>query len=374
MKPAAGWKPGLRELGLGALEAALPWIKPPRKPRPGPPRKILLFKPDHLGDVILTSSLVRTLKAEWPGAEVVYLTKASNLGALTLMPWIDRVEPLDIPWTSHSFQSKASLGEVYGKAQSLRDQDFDAVLCLQDDPRSFVFAYLVGAPFRSGIPLRGGDRLLSHPLSTEPLHTEARHLAHAFALGAREAQPFGLEVPGALRQEARQDLEARLGPGPFLSVHLGAGHPEKRLEAKVLRPLLVGLAASLEVPLLGIVGPGEEALWESLELEAEPRIHRAPPLSVPELGAWLSWARLHFGHDSGPSHLAAGVGTPVVSVFGPSLPEIWAPVSPRGLALKRRDCEVPCRPQPPSPCPCFRSWTAADLLAEVQSHWERLSP
>jgi heptosyltransferase III len=104
-------------------------------------------------------------------------------------------------------------------------------------------------------------------------------------------------------------------PGGFAAIHPFAGSPKKRWPLEHFQELAERLAGCMPVE------------WCAGPQDALPGARRFEDLY--ELACWLAAARVYIGNDSGPTHLAAAVGTPVVALFGPSDPTVWAPRSPR---------------------------------------------
>jgi ADP-heptose:LPS heptosyltransferase len=103
--------------------------------------------------------------------------------------------------------------------------------------------------------------------------------------------------------------------GGFAVIHPFSGSPRKNWPLERYQQLARSLAERL--PVRWCAGP-TELLAEAVHID-----------DLYELACWLAGARLYIGNDSGITHLAAAVGTPVVALFGPSDPAIWAPRGPR---------------------------------------------
>src|SRR5262249_10732046 len=137
---------------------------------------------------------------------------------------------------------------------------------------------------------------------------------------------------------------------PLAMIHPGSGSPHKCVRPEIVASVVEGLQAHGMEPLL-LEGPADHETVERLlvQLARRPLLLRALPLRV--LAGILSKVELFVGHDSGITHLSAFVGTPTVTVFGPTDPERWAP---RGSAVTVLQGK---------PCGCA-SWDAVKTCAE----------
>jgi heptosyltransferase-3 len=124
---------------------------------------------------------------------------------------------------------------------------------------------------------------------------------HAADFFLRQAGGSGLAVP-------RIACEHR-APGDFAVIHPFSGSARKNWPIEPYREL----AARLAIPVRWCAGP-QERLGDAVHFE-----------NLYDLARWLASARLYIGNDSGITHLAAAVGTPVVAIFGPTNPAVWAP-------------------------------------------------
>lgn len=340
-----------------------------------PPARILVLKPDHLGDLLLAQPALAALRAAYPEAEIRVLAKAPYLPLLERCPWVDVAEPFDVAWGRHPGESRLGSLEVLGRALGLRVRHRpDLALSLQDDPRNHLFALLAGAPRRIGRAPRGGRALLTDalPAPGPTLHEADAHLELADRAGAP-----GLDAPPALALGPRDHdaaaaclAAAGVAPGePYLVLHVGAGHPAKALPEATLGELVGLLSGGAEGPRLVVAaGPAEREL--AARVAAPGRAPLLPACDLPTLAAVMAGARLVLAHDSGPGHLAAAAGAPVLSLFGPSDPARWSPRACGGgrVRVQRRVvCEAPCgADRPVEPCPCFRDLPAREIAAAAR--------
>lgn len=224
---------------------------------------------------------------------------------------------------------------------------YDVAVDLHGTVRTAAFA-LAAAPLCVG-PDKRGRRFAYHlrlPPPPEARHAVLRNLDVLDAL--RLPRPETPPAP-AVRVEAPPDPP----PAPYVVLHVGARFPHKvwPLErfAQLARSRIEKgeTVVLLEGPLDGGAVAEVEARPEVRE-EIGRRLRVARGLTPPETAGLLAGARAFVGNDSGPMHLAAAVGTPVVALFGPSDERIWGPWAPKERAVVlRRDCACPYGSRPP---------------------------
>lgn len=175
---------------------------------------------------------------------------------------------------------------------------------------SIVSWYGAGRPeFREAVAALG---LPFHFLAALPPATCCSRVAHAADFYLEQARSIAGIAPCA--SDAIPRLACSAIRGGFAAIHPFAGSPRKRWPMERFQELARRLACSMQVE--WCAGPEDDL----------PGARRFEDLY--ELGCWLATARIYIGNDSGPTHLAAAVGTPVVALFGPSDPAVWAPRGP----------------------------------------------
>lgn len=300
--------------------------------------KLLLIRFSSLGDVVLTSPLIRALRAAYPDATLHFATRRAFAPLLESNPHLDRV--LTLPGGD-----AASLRRF---ARELRAERYDCVLDLHGTLRARALRWLVRGPRWSGYSKQTLRRWLlirfrmglDRPETTPVVE---RYFGAARALGVRpDGQPP--EVFPTPDDEAAAEAALRehglLGE-PLVAVAPGARHRTKcwppdrwaelarRLHAKGLRMVLVG-------------GPEDAALGAGIADAAPGAVNLAGEMSVLASAALIARAACVASGDTGVMHLATAVGTPVVALFGPTTRHLgFFPYSPRATILER---ELPCRP------------------------------
>ncbi|HSG28079.1 MAG TPA: glycosyltransferase family 9 protein, partial [Candidatus Krumholzibacterium sp.] len=200
-------------------------------------------------------------------------------------------------------------------------------------------------------------RLLGVPLPDPVMHREA---------SVRE-QSYRTGFPAADRERAwaddyLKDLgEKRKG---FAGIVPGAKYHSKAWPEENFMELARRLSDDLDLRPIVIWGPGEEDVADRL-VEADKRIIKPPPTGIARLGALIGRLEVLVGIDSGPKHLAVIQGVPTVTVFGPTDPRVWDPMTPRHRAIFRNvDCR-PCRDRDCGDRRCMDSIGAGEVAEAV---------
>lgn len=293
--------------------------------REGAIRRILVVATRQIGDVLLTTPLIRAARKRWPQARIDVLGFQGTLGMLRGNPDVqDLIEtPPRLGWT--------------GSARLVRRlwRDYDLALVTDAGDRAHLMAWLA-APLRCGIiPPEGGSnwwkkRLLRHAVAAAgdlgTVHVTAEKLA---LLGpwregmAQDAPP--VVVPRGTPLPAQ--VQSQLMPGAVL-LHAPSMWPYKQWPLSHFETLVKGLLAQGRQVVL--TGSGDARDQECI---APLRAVGAPPqlldvsgqLDFNQLVTLFERAALYIGPDTSVSHLAAAAGVPVIAIFGPTNPQRWAP-------------------------------------------------
>lgn len=314
--------------------------------------RILLLRPDHLGDVLLTLPAAVALRRSVPEAHLAYAVAPAMATVPRHCPAVDEVHPVPFPPPDAVTSPAGWDGAVQAAAARLRG-GFDVALVLRpDDPWSARLAAAAGIPVRIGL-----DQPRTRPFLTRTLPSPAGR--HAVTMGhdlaAAALRPIGVPlvapvtercfVPTEDEEAAIRKLLAADAGRPPVVLHPASGWPLKSWPARRwaelagwlhartgTRPLVVGTTADRQV-VATVVSAAAGA--------AAGLVDR---LSVGELAALHRRALLVVGIDSGALHLAAMMGAPVVALFGPADPRVFAPAYGLGSRYIVVDAPLPCSP------------------------------
>ncbi len=325
-----------------------------------------------LGDVVLTTPLLRELRRARPSAPLTVVTTPVGAETLAGHPSVDAIEILD-----KRGGDRGPLG-LAGVVRRVRAGRPDVAVAAQRSARTGLIVLLSGAGLRIGFAGAPGRFAYTERVPWTPSdHAVRRYLALALPAGgdprAADPRPEIPVLPEA-RERARALLaEAGIGESePVLAVAPGSIWGTKRWLPEGFAAVVRAAASRGLAPVL-VGSAAERALCEEVAEAAGARAaNLAGRCRIPELAAVLARARALVSNDSGAGHLAGAVGTPVVAIFGPTVPSFG--YTPFGEA--HRIVEHPalaCRPcdrHGPRVCPlghfrCMREIGAERVIAAL---------
>jgi len=275
-------------------------------------------------------------------------------------PCIDRV---------HVWKRGGGAAELARLVREIRAQRYDLAVDLQRIQKSAFLARLSGAPRVLGYD-RARTKELSWLWTKEriPAQEHARHMALQFLefarhLGVEASEPRHLFPPDDMAEAWSADLVRELGGEPVL-VNLGATKPANRWSAERFGALARALAYGVGVPVCFTGGPDDRAVGAAARRAAgdAPVRDLVGLTTLRQLVALTRRARLFVGCDTGPMHVAAAVGTPVVALFGPADPARTGPWGQGHCVLR---VPPPCAPCNRKTCNQPRHACMEDITVEL---------
>ena len=352
-----------RDKRVTAVEAA----ENARSPLTADRSRCLVIQTAFLGDVVLTTPLLSALAERHGPVDVVSTPVAASL--LETHPAVHTV----IPYDKHGAQ-KGWRG-IRELSSELRGRHYSIVYLPHRSIRSAALALLTGAKERVGFA--GTPAAISYSRRVPRSHTghEVERLL-ALAGTAAAAAPVSLGLTADDHSVADRWLQAhRVAPG-FVALAPGSIWGTKRW------PYYAELAARLEQRCVIVGGPGDSSLADAIVAAAPGRVVSAVgALGLRGSAALIRRAGVLVTNDSAPLHLATAAGTPVVALFGPTVPAFGfgprgqgdAAVGVEGLACR------PCSKHGPERCPlghhrCMRELGVETVVAAVAAVLSREEP
>ena len=302
--------------------------------------KILVLRFSSIGDIVLTTPVLRQLKTQVPNARVHFATKPAYRSLLEANPYVDRTHVLS-----------GSLGEL---VRELRAERFDFIVDLHNNLRTrLIRLRLPGVPGRAFDKLNVQKWLLVNFKVDKlpPVHIVDRYRAAAAPLGIRD-DGGGLDyfIPLGQEVDVAAELPAGFRAGEYAAVAIGAQHATKRLPVEKLIEL-VGKLAPRPIVLLG--GPEDESTGHIIELafqNAPPHQLTSSPIfnacgqfSLHQSASLVRQAAFVLSHDTGLMHISAAFGKEIFSVWGNTMPQFG--MYPYRTAFQALEVlGLPCRP------------------------------
>jgi lipopolysaccharide heptosyltransferase I len=307
---------------------------------------ILVLRLGAMGDIVRTLPAVRLVRAGLPNARIHWVAWEPWTQLLKDHPDLDTIVGVprsELRVLARSPLAWPSLARATRRlASQLRALGAGLVLDFHGDLRTGLLGRWTGAPVRLGYDghqQKEGNRLFTtHRVPAGDRRTPRleRNLLLVSALGIR-AHPVpgaGITIGAMASSAANTIVRSIVGSGEYAVLNPGAS---RRQAYKKPPAALFGAAARAlsgrRVPSIVVCGPGEEADADRVIAAADGGAHRAPATSLETLAALLRGARVFVGGDSGPLHLACGVGCPVVGLYGPTDPVVNGPWNVPCVAL-----------------------------------------
>jgi ADP-heptose:LPS heptosyltransferase/GT2 family glycosyltransferase len=347
-------------------------------------KKILAVKLDHIGDCVMAFPAVRRLKAHFPGSRITVLTSRATRAVWTMEPAVDATIEFDF------FHTRSSLGQIglsdedwRGLADRLRPERFDLAIDLRRHLETRPVLRHSGARYLAGVDYRGKFPWLDVAVewTGDPAFVHKRQHAVDDLINLVDAVAAACETERSLidrfpapASSLVDGLMAASRGRLVVCLHPTAGNDMKQWPVAYFAAVADRLIEAHDVFVVLIGAPGEEAAGEELlrrMRRAESAVSLIGRFPLADLPAVLRRCALFLGNDSGPKHIAAGLGVPTVAVQAGSVDVYeWGPVGPRAVAVVREVTCAPCYLPTPGDCrrglACLRQLTPDAVYAACE--------
>jgi heptosyltransferase-1 len=335
---------------------------------------VLIVRLGALGDIVHTIPAAAALRAAYPDARIDWLVDAKHRPLVDLVTCVDRSLALERP-------TLAGWADV---VRTMRQVRYDWAVDFQGLLKSAVLARASGAPRVVGFSIwhlreKGAWPFYTATGDALPARDEAPlREEHVIRKNLRLLQMFGIDdhqitFPIARVESAALDgIRATLAGRPFALINPGAAWPNKRWPPERFGQVAAFLRDVRQLASFVLWGPGEEALAQAVVDASDGAAGRAPATSLADLLALCRAAALMVSGDTGPLHIATAVGTPTVSIFGPTDPDRNGPWDPQELSVSRfASCRCHYLRRCRESSWCLAGVPASEVTAAVQ---QRLQP
>ena len=352
--------------------AAVQWLFYRRAlPKDFRPKRILVVKLDHLGDVLLATPVFSNLRQAYPDAELHALTGAWSRIVLERHPDVDKVLEYNSPVFCRTGRP-TSLSETLQRYKQLGHEKYDLLVALRNDWRTVCFALLRVTPNRLDRATLQVVNKLGSPQFTGT-HETTRNLDVLHTAGI----PVPIQTPifsvAAEDKKWASDFLERLHidtERPLIAIHPGSPVPIKRWLPQRYAELADWLIARKRAQIL-FVGVADEIpiITEIQGLMRAETNNIAGKTNLTQLASILHISNMFIGNDSGPMHLAAAVGTRTIGLYGPGDPTRFGPVGTMCQTIRRK---TDCPPCPETTCRfgengCMSKIRVADVIQTLES-------
>jgi heptosyltransferase-1 len=304
--------------------------------------RILIVRLSALGDIVHAIPVLAAIKRQWPEVRIDWIVEHAYAPILSLVNGLHRRVVVRGPATAETAGtiSFGGLAAYASAAAHLRAQRYDAALDLQGLIKSATWARVSGAervigfdPAQLREPLAG--RLYSETvLPPERAHVIQKNLSLLQALGV-ESGPVELPLAPVASTPTIEAIAAIGGPGKYVVLNPGAAWPNKRWPAERFGALAAALRDRRGLRSFVTWGPAERDLADAVCRASNGAAQPAPPTAIADLAVMMRDAALVISGDTGPLHIAAAMGAPLVGLYGPTWPERNGPWDPEDVVISR---------------------------------------
>ena len=383
--------------GIGyALMLVFRWFIPSRKSIAI--RRILIVQLDHLGDAVLTTTMLRHLSDHYPHATIDVLASTANEEVFRASAFVERVHVADRNWFERRSGCWAMFTAAWRLGWRMRKQGYDLGIDVRGDILSIFLMVLAGIPKRAGWAMGGGGFWLTDVASWMPARHEVKsRMAILESLGMRVPPDHCIKTELVISANDRlwvdrhlcrlwtpyQWIQACLRGSdvafsrtalvsPLVVLHPGAGTQAKRWPIVFWRRLIFQLRE--QGFFVAIIGSAEDVPVAEMLIRKPGVIDLTGRLKLTETLALLDKSAFFIGVDSGPAHLASVTGTKSIVLFsGTNRASQWRPWSKDAIGLRNR---VSCSPCHQKLCPiashaCMTGISPERVLKTAIWWWKR---
>jgi predicted lipopolysaccharide heptosyltransferase III len=292
-----------------------------------------------IGDVVLTTPVIRAVRSAYPEAHIVYLAETEAASLLENNPHLDEIIAYNI---------KKNIFSQLLFFKRLRAQKYDLAVDFFGNPRTALLTCATGASVRIGIDGRTRSGLYTHRIKDDPRPKTAIQFYFQF-LQALGVEPISTKTEIFLTEDERREARIYLQwhgvdiEHSTVALHPGASWPAKVWPSDRFAQLADYLIAKLGAQVILTQGPKDRETVAEVSRRCVGNIKILEVLPLRQLAAVLSHMNVVVANDSGPMHIAVAVGTKTIGIFGPGEENIWFPYDTSEAHLSLRK-DVWCHP------------------------------
>jgi lipopolysaccharide heptosyltransferase II len=282
-------------------------------------KRILCIKLKGIGDVVLSTGAVKNLRLNFPEAEIDFLTEPASKPILEFNPDINEVLLFR---KKEKFSSVKVIAEVYKK-------NYNMVVDFYSNPRTALITYFSFANYRLGFPYKGRSYAynLKGPAERTTFHNAELQieLLKENGINITTKELFVGENPeDALF--ASEYFSRTFTPGmPVIGISPSGGWPSKKCDPKKFAEIADRAAEKYKAEFLIVWGPGDKTEANEIHRLMKNKSALAPETGIGQMASLMKRCALMIANDSGPMHISSAIGTPTLSIHGPTSPRMQGP-------------------------------------------------
>lgn len=324
-------------------------------------KKILIIKPRGIGDVVLSTILLDNLTAHFINAKIDYLTEEFSKPAVENLPDVNKT----LTMKRDEFPLKA--------AMMIRKEKYDLLIDSWVNPRTALISFLSGIKFRVGFAYRGRKyayNILATSARGSDHHSAEHNLELLKPLGIPvTAKRIQFRVPDIHLNKSKEFLNTFLPENKTIVGILPAGSwPSKKFDKERWVDICRIIKQKYDVIFLLLWGPGDKDDAEFINKYLPDDSVMIPETDLLLMSGFIKQCDLIIANDSGPMHIAAALGIPVLGIFGPTNPKGHGPYSPNsGYVLKEElFCIICNKLECPYNHECMKELPDERIIAEFE--------
>lgn len=336
-------------------------------------RRVLILRTDRLGDVLLSTPVIKALRQMFPQSYISMLVSPYTKDVLDGNPALDEIITFD-----KDAQNKGWLA-MFKFAMVLRKKKFDLAIVLHPTMRMHLLTFLTGIPKRLGYDRKFGFLLtdrISHTKQYGQKHESEYALDLVRYLGI---EPLDKTLFMPIKQESEEWLEVLFDQAQIkdsdklLVIHPAASCPSRVWPGERYAQVADRLVQQYGFKVVIVSNSGDiqkvEVVIKNMRAKA---LNLAGKTSISQLASLLNRAHLFISTDSGPMHIACALGVPVITIFGRSQaglsPQRWGPLGEKSRVLyKTVGCAICLAHNCQKDFACLKSTTVDDVLSAAES-------
>ena len=337
------------------------------------PKRILLIRLDRIGDVVLSTPVVKALRKAHPDSYIAMMVSPYARDIVAGNPYLDEVIIYD-----KNGKDKGALN-IFRLAVRLRKKDFDTVVVLHPSERSHLISFLAGIPTRVGY-----DRKFSFLLTKRIPHTKQYGLKHESDYALDMVRYIGVDasekdlfvpVSDISEKKIADMFEAHgvTGSDKIIVFNPGASCASKRWPPERFAHVADMCVRKHGARVVVISGHSDKINASNMvSCMSEKYLNLTGYTTVSDLPSVLKRAMIFVSNDSGPVHIACAVGTPVIAIFGRNdrglSPDRWGPIGKRDVVLKKDvGCHICLAHNCRSAFKCLDAITVDDVMSSIDT-------
>jgi heptosyltransferase-1 len=302
--------------------------------------RILLVRLGALGDIVHAIPVAAAIRRTFPASRIDWLVSAKHREILDLVPVVDRLIVIND-------RGQGAGGSSFTAAiRELRRNRYDVAIDLQGLIKSALLARLAGASRVIGFASNYARESLARVFYTDAIDPgrggmfDPRETRHIVDINLLLLQPLGISVAAPefplkpIESAAAQHAAEQTG-GRYALLNPGAAWPNKRWPPARLGALAAGLRDRFGLRSVVLWGPGEEALAHETVAASSGAAIATEPTRIADIVALARGAAVMVSGDTGPTHIAGAVGTPLVGIYGPTRPARNGPMAAHDVTVSR---------------------------------------